>query len=357
MITAIADHHQASEQLSAKVLYCSDWVNAVFTAKNINEVFDKARKLLREELQLSAQDIQDLFDQIPASVEESARMMGLHIPAQADFEALLRQANLRLAQDNTEYQELTWQLEKAIAERDELAKELDNEIALAREIQRKFMPDDNAGELPITGINIPARNISGDFYDYVSLKNGDIWFVLGDVSGKGINAGMLMAKTASLFRCLAKHMSDPAKLIQLLNKELCETSTRGFFVTLVLGLYQKQTQQVRIANAGHLPVLICGGDKEQQVLAAEDPPLGILPAISYQVSPAISLQNKALYLYSDGVTESITHSGQMLGLDGLLALIREHDNKPANQRIQAIVETLLPGRQLHDDITMLMLEP
>lgn len=357
LITAIATHHQPDDNMQAKLLNCCDWVNAVFTTTDVNSIFDQTRRLLRDELNLSGQDIQTLFDELPENVAASAQTMRLHIPVQIHFEDLLRQANSQLAKDNTEYQELTWQLEKAITERDRLASELDAEIALAREIQRKLMPDTESDSLPVYGLNIPARYISGDFFDYLQQKNGDIWFALGDVSGKGVNAGMLMAKTASLFRCLAKYMTDPVKLVQMMNNELCETSTRGYFVTMVVGLYKAQQQQVQLVNAGHLPVLILGDDAEPLVLPADDPPLGILPDTQYGISDAICLQSKALYLYSDGVTETMHKHGHILGVDGLVQLINQHNSKPANTRLQAIVDALLPDYPLHDDITLLMFEP
>ncbi len=93
-------------------------------------------------------------------------------------------------------------------------------------------------DLPICGINRPIREVSGDFYDYFELPDGTIAFALGDVSGKGMNAALLMAKTASLFRCLGKTIRDPARLLSILNREICETTSRGMFVTMVAGLYE-----------------------------------------------------------------------------------------------------------------------
>ena len=357
LVEAIVSHHQPEENMQAELLYCADWVNAVFTASNINATFDRARHLLEARLGLAPDAIQELFAGLPQSVEESARVMGLHIPTQVNFETLLRQANSRLAEDNMSYQELTWQLEKAIAERDRLTRELNDEIALAREVQRRLMPACDNQSLPIHGINKPARNISGDFFDFIENQHGHLWFILGDVSGKGINAGMLMAKTASLFRCLAKHMSDPLKLVQIINNEICETSTRGYFVTMVVGIYSAEQQSVRLVNAGHLPVLIMDQAGTPRLLPAVDPPAGILPNISYALSEAISLQNKSLYLYSDGVTESLRPDEQMLEIDGLIKLIQAHAGQPAMQRLSNMVTAMLPASQLHDDITLLLLEP
>ena len=102
----------------------------------------------------------------------------------------------------------------------------------------------------------PIQEVSGDFYDHFELPDGTIAFAIGDVSGKGLNASLLMAQTASLFRCLGKTMRDPARLMSILNREICETVSRGMFVTMVAGLYDPATGQLRFANAGHLPPLV-----------------------------------------------------------------------------------------------------
>ncbi len=102
-------------------------------------------------------------------------------------------------------------------------------------------------------MNLPARTVSGDFFDYFDLPDGRICFNLGDVSGKGINASLLMAKTSSLYRCLGKSIPDPGRLLQLINREIFETTTRGMFVTMVAGLYDPARGTVRIVHE-HLAI-------------------------------------------------------------------------------------------------------
>ena len=149
------------------------------------------------------------------------------------------------------------------------------ELELAAEIQRSLLPPED-DDLPICGINRPIREVSGDFYDYFELPDGTIAFALGDVSGKGMNAALLMAKTASLFRCLGKTIRDPARLLSILNREICETTSRGMFVTMVAGLYEPSTGMLRYANAGHLPPLIKFPDHLYETVAPDAPPLGII---------------------------------------------------------------------------------
>lgn len=354
---AIGQHHQTGAQGGklSQVLAASDWVNAVFCVPEINTVLEKVRNMLTAGFGLTLTEIEQQLTELPNAVMDTADSLGLHIQSQADFEQLLRQANSRLAKENIDYQELTWQLEKAIAERDRLAAELNQEIAIAQEVQRHLMPDMTPGTLPVYGLNLPARNISGDFFDYQQLRDGNICFALGDVSGKGINAGLLMAKTASLFHCLAKHTQDPARLLAIINNEICETSVRGFFVTMIAGIYNPQSREVRLVNAGHLPALVIGRDQSVRTLEASEQPLGILPDCRFTLSAPITLQGSALYLYSDGVTEAKMADGSMLEREGLVTLLQQHGTKPPMQRLQAVVDAIRPQQQLHDDITLLMI--
>ena len=354
---AIGHHHQTDGQNStlAQVLFASDWVNAVFCVAEMNPVLGKVRNILTAEFGLTEVEVEQQLAELPAAVMEAADALGLHIPTQTDFDQLLRQANTRLAKENTGYQELTWQLEKAIAERDRLAQELNQEIAIAQEVQRHLMPDTTANNLPVYGLNLPARNISGDFFDYQRLRDGNICFALGDVSGKGINAGLLMAKTASLFHCLAKHSQDPAKLLAIINNEICETSVRGFFVTMIAGVYNPQSREVRLVNAGHLPALILGRGQVPRLLAASEQPLGILPDCRFTLSDPIPLRGSTLYLYSDGVTEAKTADGKVLEREGLVTLLQQHQDKAPMARLQAVVDAIRPPQLLHDDMTLLMI--
>jgi sigma-B regulation protein RsbU (phosphoserine phosphatase) len=357
LVDAIGHHHRQNgrQDSLSRVLFATDWVNAVYCVDGINAVLDKVRSLLTTEFELSVAEIDRQLAELPQAVTETANSLGLHIAAQADFDQLLRQANSRLAKENTDYQELTWQLEKAIAERDRLAAELNQEIAIAQEVQRHLMPAPNAGELPVCGLNLPARNISGDFFDYQRLRDGNICFALGDVSGKGINAGLLMAKTASLFHCLAKHLTDPAKLLAVINNEICETSVRGFFVTMIAGIYNPQTREARLVNAGHLPALLLARGQPARIFEASEQPLGILPDCRFSLSAPIPLAGATLYLYSDGVTEAKTADGNMLEREGLVTLLQQHEDKPPMPRLQAVVNAIRPREQLHDDITLLMI--
>ncbi len=233
------------------------------------------------------------------------------------------------------------------------------ELELAAEIQRSLLPPPTEGRFPVKGINVPARVVSGDFFDYYALEDGRIAFTLGDVSGKGMNAALMMAKTASLLRCLGKSINEPGRLLALVNDEICETATRGMFVTLVHGVYDPESGYVRLANAGHEPPLYVAADGTISTIEADAPPLGISPRLAGDdgfPEREFNLAGGALYIFTDGVTEGYLADGQEFGIDRLRALIG--DARAAPQAVLAQVAERLAGtgQVLRDDLTMLVID-
>jgi sigma-B regulation protein RsbU (phosphoserine phosphatase) len=234
------------------------------------------------------------------------------------------------------------------------------ELELAAEIQRNLLPRHGHPSYPVCGINVPARGVSGDFFDVFELEDGRICFNVGDVSGKGINAALLMAKTSSLYHCLGKSVSDPGMLLGVLNREICETGARGMFVTMVGGIYDPASGIIRFANAGHEPPLHRATDGDFRAYPAEAPPLGIardvVPDDRFPVTE-IGLGGGTFYVFTDGVTEGRLKNGGMLGVDGLKSLAVEAEGLRPAERLRALVERLdRPGASLHDDLTILAIE-
>ena len=234
------------------------------------------------------------------------------------------------------------------------------ELELAAEIQHGLLPEDRGDGFPVHGINRPARTVSGDFYDFFQLDDGRICFNLGDVSGKGMNAALLMAKTASLYRCLGKTIHQPGLLLAKINAEICETATRGMFVTMVGGIYDPATGVVCLSNAGHEPPLHRAPDGTFRALEAEAPPLGIVPPLSADDAfpeTELRLDGGALYVFTDGVTEGYLDDGTTLEVDGLKALLDEVRECTLKERLAAIVARLDPGEgALRDDLTVLAID-
>ncbi|MDX1514102.1 MAG: GAF domain-containing SpoIIE family protein phosphatase [Gammaproteobacteria bacterium] len=247
-------------------------------------------------------------------------------------------------------------LTTALIEQEKMRRELE----LAAEIQRNLLPRRRSVDFPVAGINVPARGVSGDFYDIFSLADGRVCFNVGDVSGKGINAALLMAKTSSLFRCLGKAVHDPGKLLFLINAEICETGTRGMFVTIVGGIYDPQTDTVRFANAGHEPPLYRTESGAYHAFPAEVPPLGIatdvVPESGFPVTE-LALKGGTFTVFTDGITEGRREDGGMLGVKGLKSLMEAYRSLAPIERITKIADSLdRPGAILHDDLTLLTIE-
>ncbi len=252
---------------------------------------------------------------------------------------------------------------------------LKRELALAADIQRAMLPGQPPAAFPIHGLNLPARGVSGDFFDVVPLADGRIAFALGDVSGKGINAALLMAKTASLFRCLAKRLDGPGRLLSAIDAELAETGASGMFVTMVAGVFDPAAGEVVLANAGHEPPVLMappgpprfieGGPPRfiegglPRFIEGGLPPLGVVPEMFAAGCPesTVALGGGSLYLFTDGLTEAKAADGAMLGAEGVVGLLARLAALPARPRLEALVAALPGGTAtLRDDVTVMVVE-
>ncbi len=231
------------------------------------------------------------------------------------------------------------------------------ELALAADIPRAMLPGVLPDSFPIHGVNLPARGVSGDFFDVVARPDGRIAFALGDVAGKGINAALLMAKTASLFRCLAKRMDRPGAVLAAIDAELAETGASGLFVTMVAGVLDPAAGQVVLANAGHEPPLLVSPGAVRPVDGGL-PPLGVVPELFTAGCPdsTVSLDGGCLYLFTDGLSEARDGDGPMLGAAGVAALLERFAALPARRRLEAVVAALPGGGALRDDVTLMAVE-
>jgi sigma-B regulation protein RsbU (phosphoserine phosphatase) len=234
------------------------------------------------------------------------------------------------------------------------------EVELAAEIQRTLLPAPRPAPFPVHGVNVPARMVSGDFYDFFPLDDGRICFNLGDVSGKGMNAAMLMAKTASLYRCLGKTLHQPGHLLSVINDEICETVTRGMFVTMVCGIYDPGCGLAVLANAGHEPPLHLARDGTFTSFPAEAPPLGISTLLTGSDSfpeTEVRLGGGALYLFTDGGTEGYLENGQPLEVEGLKSLLLETAAGGPAAVVEAVAWRFGEAEgTLRDDLTMLAID-
>jgi sigma-B regulation protein RsbU (phosphoserine phosphatase) len=234
---------------------------------------------------------------------------------------------------------------------------LKRELELAAEIQRAMLPGELPGDSPIHGINLAASGVSGDFYEIMPLADGRIAFAIGDVAGKGMKASLLMAKTASLFRCLVKRETGPGAVLAAINSELLETSMPGMFVTMAAGLFDPAAGRVVLAIAGHEPPLLLK-DGVFTPIEGDMPPLGIAVELFADGCPesVVELNGGCLYLFTDGLTEARARHDGMLENEGARALIQSFAALPAADRLDAVVRSLDDSGSLRDDITLVVIE-
>ena len=227
------------------------------------------------------------------------------------------------------------------------------ELTLARKVQRSLLPKRRRDSFPVIGINLPANEISGDFYDYFSLPDGRIAFVIADVSGKGLDAAFLMVRVTSLLRSAGKYASAPSSWLSNVNTELCSTLQDGRFVCAAVGVYDRSSGDVILSSAGFPPALLFDGENFQE-LPADGPPLGIIPEAVYTEN-RLHLGPNALYLFSDGATDVQRSDDSRLGTDGLHELIKRHTALAPEPRLRALLGDL-KRLSLVDDTTLLLVQ-
>ena len=233
---------------------------------------------------------------------------------------------------------------------------MQKEIEIVGEIQKTLLSQNKEDNFPIAGINIPAKVVSGDFYNFSEIGEGRYGFGVADVSGKGIKSSLLMSKASSLYRCLSKTIFSASDLLNLLNKEICETAARGMFVTMLIGVYDSNKKELLLANAGHEPPLIFNNEKEFSNFEEAGPPLGIMSKIEYKETK-VKFSNSSMYIFTDGITEIKDPDGEMLGAEGFQEYIKKYQLEPNNQRLRLIVEDIVKsGKIQKDDLTIVVVD-
>ena len=233
---------------------------------------------------------------------------------------------------------------------------IQKEVEIVGEIQKSLLSQNKKEPFPVAGINIPAKIVSGDFYNFSDLGDGKYGFGIADVSGKGIKSSLLMSKASSLYRCLSKTNFSAANLLIQLNNEICETISRGMFVTMLVGIYDSNKKELLLSSAGHEPPIIFSKDGSFSNYTEAGPPLGIMPKTKY-MEHKIPFADSSMYIFTDGITEIKNPNGEMLGSEGFQNYIKKYQSTPNNERLKIIIDDIIrAGHIQKDDLTIVTVD-
>ena len=233
---------------------------------------------------------------------------------------------------------------------------LKQEREIAGEVQKKLFPEIDENEKHIFARNIPARDVSGDYYDFTKINDHEFYFTLADVSGKGVKAGILMANAAAVFRSLTRLKMSVSSIAFNMNNQVADSSYQGMFITAVIGKANTQTKEVEFINLGHEPIMIFDNNFKFDYIKSDFPPLGVMTMDdeSFFATTKMNLNNKTLLVYTDGVTEGYIAEGVELTVKGIEEIVKNTSISSPKVAINKICEKLSDKvEKLRDDITCL----
>ena len=257
------------------------------------------------------------------------------------------------------YNKLMSKLEESEAEKNKWRQRISQEVSLAVKVQENFLPKRNLENFPVSGINIPAREVSGDFFSFYP-HNESIYFIIADVAGKGIHAGMVMAKASTLFEIMAKDKVDPDEMMFHMNNDLYLTKTGGMFVTSILGEYDLVSDEIRWVNAGHQPALIRDQSGKYNQFSSSSTPLGVVKHKDKSIFKLekTKLNNGRFYVFTDGLSESLNEKGEEIGIDGSIEIIENNFNSELKKQLKDITSDVIKKAKevgLSDDLTLVVI--
>ncbi|HSV49177.1 MAG TPA: SpoIIE family protein phosphatase [Candidatus Acidoferrales bacterium] len=254
-------------------------------------------------------------------------------------------------------QEQMAELKRTTAEKERLIKELE----IAKGIQQSFLPEKEpeiAG-FDIAASNIPAKEVGGDFYDFIPIATDKWGLTIADVSGKGVPAALFMALSRTLVRASATGNPKVGDAIEKANDLICADSKSGMFVTLFYAILDAKKKSLRYVNAGHNPPLLKHPSGGTVLLKADGIALGVIDGIKLEEAELQLESGDVVTLFTDGVTEAINTAEEQFGQQRLLDIIEENRALPAKEilhRIQAAVEAHSGGQPQFDDITLMIIK-
>ena len=304
----------------------------------------------------------------------------------ADFSHRIAvQSSDQLATLANSFNSMTTSIERLVQEQKEKQR-LEGELAIAQEVQAQLYPKliTQLETLEVHGFCRPARTVSGDYYDFLALNSGKLMLAVGDISGKGISAALLMATIHSAVHAysiedipvlrepaavaaaggsrlmLASELrgtgASPATLLTLLNHQLYESTPAAKYATLFLGIYDEATRRLTYANGGHLPPILISEDGSSQLLDCGGTVVGLFDNLNFPEATVQLHPGDVLVAYSDGVTEPESDYGEF-GEERLIQLVRENRHLPLEritEIVTAAVADWIGDNEQPDDVTLVL---
>jgi phosphoserine phosphatase RsbU/P len=288
----------------------------------------------------------------------------------------------QLAALQVSFNSMTENLQKLIAEQKEKER-LQSELEIAHEVQAQLFPRENAGTstLQLHGICRPARIVSGDYYDFLSYGPEQVMVAVGDISGKGISAALLMATIHSAVRAYEQEQlvsvgmaaaygtnsrvaafearvapPSPAQMLWLLNRHLFQSTQPEKYATLFLGFYDDDKHRLTYANAGHLPPIVLGADGTVRRLGTGGTVVGLFPDCDYAEETVELYPGDIFIAFSDGITEPENEFGEF-GEDRLIETVAANRHQPLEritEHVISAVQDWIGSTEQPDDITVVL---
>ena len=241
---------------------------------------------------------------------------------------------------------------------------IESELAVARNIQMSMLPISwppfpDRDDLDIFGSVAPARAVGGDLFDF-RIRDEKLYFCIGDVSGKGIPAALVMTVISSMFRTLSASEDSPLRIMTAINSSISTRNENMMFVTLFVGALDLSTGVLQYTNAGHnAPFVITGGQARMMSVDANIP-VGVLEDWSYTLQETTLSPGEILFLYTDGLTEATRSDGELFGEERVLEELSSHGEDISAERVvadmTAAVNRFIGKAEQSDDLTMLVLK-
>ncbi len=247
----------------------------------------------------------------------------------------------------------------ALARKYETDRRTAQEMEIAKQVQARLFPQvhPEARTMEYAGLCLQARQVGGDYFDFLDLGGENIGLVIGDVSGKGIAAALLMANLQANFRSqAAAALSNPQTFLQSVNRIFHENSNDNAFASLFFAIYDNKSRRLRYANCGHLAGLVMKEDGAFERLEPTGTLLGLFRDWDCSIAECQLAPNDLLALYTDGVTEAYNDQEEEFGESGLVNRLRKYKTYPCSDALTKITEEVrgLNSTEQHDDITMIV---